>query len=1226
MGVWTVSNLLVINTTTTVGINHQSRFDSEGPQIFAWIISGGRIMYVKQEIKLSARIRRFSRTMLGLVAAMTLTATLAQAQYRASIQGVVTDPQGAVVQGASLTLTDVDRNLTWATQSDASGTYTFNALQASTYAITVTASGFSTRTLTGITLIPEQPNTFNVRLEIGNTTESVNVNSGDAPLLDTATASVSGTITNKQIQDLPSYDRDVLTLVALAPGTYGDMSRSNGGNAKNMPGENMAGATAKDAIFKTENNPQVIGNGSQVNANNILVNGVSTSSNSWGGASVITPSPESVDYMKVTSNAYDAEFGRFSGNAIQITSKSGTNTIHGSGFFKRNSPGLNAWTRWNGVNSMDPSNGLDPVKRGLQKNQQRFSQFGGSVGGPLWRNRLFAQFAYEALRNNSILTSAQQLYETSQFLAGAPAGSIAAMFAGVQGEPFGTPKGATFTNASCTVDYGMNDGPYCKTINGMLDIGSPLKTGLGNYDTSYKSKTAPGIGSGLDGVPDLLKASVTRPNTSTASQYYGRIDGDVTERDRLSFFLYYVPLSTDGTSGASRDANFWHHNQVNNAYTAIYNHTFSPTLLNEAHVSASGWRWNEVATNPQAPFGLPIASFSNVGNGTNPQNFGPPNPSIYDQWTLSYQDIVTKIAGRHSLKMGATLWHLEFLNQNIANARPSYTFYSFWDFLNDAPYSESASFNPQTGVPALNRQDERENIFGTFVQDDFKVSPTLTLNLGLRWNYFGPVYNKQNNLTVVVPGSGNAFLTGLQMRKGGQLYTVQKGNFGPQIGFAWNPDYYKQKLVIRGGFGINYNENQFSITVSGNNNVPNLLGFSQNGYSSKNPAIKYAVGGSINSPLSFPSNPSAISTFDANNIPTSANVSVYGFDQHVKTIMVYHYSLDTQLVLPRNFVATLGYQGSRGSHLIYEMNLNAYAAARGLPLNPHITGITYFANGANSNYNAMLASLKHNFTRDFQIEAQYAWSKSMDEGSDPYTQDPYAPISIHQVYGRSDFNVQNMFRVFGMYQPNFFHEKWLHGAVDGWQIAGIYNSHSGYPWTPTFPVTVDGSVGGTAGKLYYAGSPYTSIRPAQYTGGAIRTDTSVFKIGPTNSNKSTVNPNFPKGGAAYFVPPAYTSVLGTTGYSATAVSPAPAPAMGRNYFNGPGYQNFDVSLTKAFALPDAKVIGSGARIEFRADVFNIFNLTELAATPSTGITGTGFGVAGSSLGSRTITLSSRFQF
>lgn len=1146
------------------------------------------------------------------------------AQYRASIQGTVTDPSGAAIAGAQLTLTNTNTNRAMQAKSDAHGTYHFNQLPADRFLLVVNAQGFADRTLNDVTIIPEQPNTVDVKLQVSGTSSEVSVNAAEVPALDTATASISGTVTSNQIEHLPSFDRDVFRLVALAPGTFGDEAQSNGGNAKNMPGEDHGGPAATDAgIFETENNPQVIGNGSQVSANNILIDGISTSSANWGGASVITPSEESVQYLKVTSNAYDAEFGRFSGNAVQITSKSGTNSFHGSGFFKADRPGLNAYQRWNGQNSNDPQNaGKSPAVRNLLRAQTRFNQFGGSLGGPLWRDKLFAFFAYEGFRNGST-SQGQSLFETPQFLAAAPAGSIASIYAAYPGE---TALSTTVVPTSCVSVYGMADGAYCKTVNGMLDIGSPLKSGLGNYDTTWASKTKPGIGSGLDGVPDLELLATNNATSNVGDQYNGRLDANVTAKDRLSFVIYWVPFSTNNINGANRAANQWNHQQINNAFTALYDRTFSPTLFNEARASASGWRWNEIDSNPQAPFGLPIDSFVGVGNGTQPQNFGPPNPSVFDQWTYAYQDIVTKVLGNHNLKAGATFTNIQFLQEVVGNARPSYTFNSFWDFLNDAPFSESANFNPLTGTPGLNRQDERMNIFGTFVQDDWKVTPTLTLNLGLRWNYFGQFHNKQNNLSVVTPGQGAAMITGLTMRQGGNLYTVQKGNFGPQVGFAWSPASLGRKAVVRGGFGVNYNENEFAITVQGNANSPTLLGFSQTGYSSKNSSIQYAVARDVHTPLAYPVNTHAITTFGTNGLPTAAAVQVTGFDQNVKTITVFHYSLDTELMLPSGFVATLGYQGSSGHHLLYQEDLNAAAVVRGYALNPALSRVMMNINGANSNYNAMLATIKHNFSHSFQIEGQYTWSKSMDEGSSPYTLDPYAPISIHQVYGRSDYNVQNAFRTFGLYQPNFFHEKWLHMFADGWSLGGIYNWHTGFPWSPVFPVSTNGVAGGPSGTLYYPGSPYSNIRPAAYTGkGLVDTSTVGFETGPSLSNQNARNVNFPNGGTAYFVEPVYTAAA-KVNYNPALTYGAPTAAMARNYFNGSMYQDLDASLAKAFQLPENRVLGRSAKLEIRADAYNVFNLTELTPTPTTNITSTTFGAATSALGSRTVQLQARFSF
>ena len=1175
----------------------------------------------------------FKKFVIGIV--LCLAPALAHAQFRGSLQGTVTDPTGAAIPGATLTLTDTANGHTQSAQSNSQGIYYLQALPADTFRLVITASGFSGKTLTGVTIIPEQPNTVNVKLELGTASEAVTVDAGTVPALDTTTANISGTITSDQIQHMPSFNRDVFQLASLAPGMFGDNSQGSSGNENNLPAEQNGGIQASQGILtKGELTPQVVGNGGQNNTSLYVIDGIPTASASWAGSTVITPQEDSVQYMKVTANAYDAEFGRFSDGVIQVTSNTGTNAYHGSLFFKGDRPGLNAWQRWNGANSVDPANALKtPANRGLTKDSQRFNQFGGSVGGPIIRNKLFAFFAYETLRNDSAVPSTG-LFETPYIDSIAPAGSIASKYLTLAGNP---PASTGLTAGSCSSTLGLPEATmnangtytgYCHTISpGLMNIGSPLTTNLGTtHDTTWVSSSKPGVGSGLGTATnaDLETVATVTPSTFVGTQYNGRMDGDVTKNDRLSFIIYWAPNTTASYNGPARPANFQSLYDTNNAFTVLWDHTFSPTRVNEARASAVGYRYNGIADNPQGTFGLPTDTFSGVAPSAEPSQFGESIPGVFDQWTYTYQDIVTKNLNRHSLKAGFQLSHVEFLDEPVSNAHPSFTFQSFWDFLNDAPVTESGTFTPTNGTPVLVRNDDRQNIAGIFVQDDYKVTPSLTVNAGLRWNYFGAMGDKQNNLSVFTPGVGAAMLTNASFVQTGSLAATQKGNFGPQVGFAYNPDYFNHKMVFRGGFGINFEENQIAIMRSGDANPPLSLSFTATQFSNQ---IVYNTAPSINSPFGYPANPHFITTFNSNNIPASTVISINGaFDNNQKTATVYHYSFDTEMQLPANFVATLGLQGSSGHHLFYEVDLNAVAAVKGYTLNPQLNQVIDYTNGANSNYNAMLASLKHNFSHSFQVETDYTWSKSMDEGSSSYTRDSYAPISIHDVYGRSDYNFQNNLRVFGLYQPNFFHEHWLHTFVDGFSLGGTYEFHSGFPWTPTYTVTQNAVPSGSAGSLYYAGSPYTSIRPGAYIGtGLISHSTAAFESGPSTSYTTRKNVNFPNGldGEPYFTEPSYTAASKT--FSATTFVPPPGPAMERNSFTGPSYQSVNLSLAKGFNIPHARVIGEHAALEFRVDAFNVFNLQEVTS-PSGTITSTSFGQSGGGLAGRIVELQGRFSF
>jgi hypothetical protein len=255
---------------------------------------------------------------------MTLTAPLAFAQFRGSIQGTVTDPQGAVISGALLTLTDLSTNHQWTAKSNGEGIYYLEALPADTFNLQVSAPNFSSKTLTGVTIIPEQPNTINVQLALGAASATVTVNAGTVPALDTTTANISGTITSDQIQHMPSFNRDVFQLASLAPGMFGDNAQASSGNENNLPAEQNGGIQASQGIFtKGELTPQVEGNGGENNTSEYVIDGIPTASASWAGSTVIIPQEDSVQNLKVTANDYDAEFGRFSGAVIQLTSNTG---------------------------------------------------------------------------------------------------------------------------------------------------------------------------------------------------------------------------------------------------------------------------------------------------------------------------------------------------------------------------------------------------------------------------------------------------------------------------------------------------------------------------------------------------------------------------------------------------------------------------------------------------------------------------------------------------------------------------------------------------------------------------------------------------------------------------------------------------------------------------------------------------------------------------------------
>jgi hypothetical protein len=1190
-----------------------------------------RLRLLKKE---PASLKRLRSSFLLCLAGVSLLPAALHAQYRTSIQGVVTDPTGAVIPGATLTLTDTGTGEKQVRTSDPGGVYNFNALPADKFNLVVTKTGFQEQDLQGLQLIPEQPNSINVQLSVGPQNQTVTVDASTAPAMDTETANTGRTISDNEVQHIPVYERDVTSLLQLAPGVLADGAQSGGGGGFQSPGT-QTGASSNgggnlghsSSIFATENGASANANGGQFDTNGYSIDGISTESAVWGGSTIITPSEDSVGNLKIVTNAYDAENGRFTGALTEITSKSGTNDLHGSFFFQITRPGLNAYQRWNGpssVQAFDPTTGakLTATARGLLRDEDRYNQLGGSIGGPIWKNRIFAFFAYEGQSQN-VATTSTQWFPTSGLAALAPPNSIASTYLNFKGAAV---HGTVIASANCA-DAGLSEGVNCNTIPGQgLNIGSPLTTGLHTQDLTYVNNSSPGVGSGLSNVADIAQYVISDPTSSDFKQYNGRLDADVTSKDHASFAIYWVPTSTTTLNGGL-GYQLFNHSQTNNAFSVIWNHTFSATFLNEARANAAGWRYNELASNPQVPFGLPQDQLYNpTGNGQigsiSLGSLGVPAPSHLDQWTYGYKDVATKVLGAQTMKFGFDFTRLYYLNDPIG--APNYTFYNLWDFMNDAPEGESGPFQAKTGLPGGYRNDNRNNMYGIFFQDDWKARPNLTLSAGLRYSYFGPLTDKDNNMGVLTFGSGSALLTGITIRSGISAWTAQKLNFGPQIGFNWSPVHSNGKVVFRGGYGLNYNQQQIATANVYDGNPPGTSSVPGTSKSPTqiNPNILYATSTSPTNIFGFPPNPNAISTFNSAGLPAAGGANIGALPGNLPTEYTHHYSLDMELDLGHSWVANLGYVGSSSHHTLYNYDSNAFGDIVGAPLNPLVNSINTFGSQGKSNNNMMLAGLKHQFSHTFSVEAQYTWAHSMDTNSGPYYRDPYLYDTKYS-YGRSNFDINQMFKVFGIWQPVIFRgsHNWVEKIAGGWSLSGIATFHSGYGWTPVY----------TAPHQIYCNTcnyGFQTLRPT-YLGGAGRsTSNDAFKTGsdfptPGTANTGTNQTQFLNN---YFEVPNYANAIADNpGQSATSF--IPPPGIIRNSFPGPRYRDVDLNIAKAFGVPNTRLLGENARFEIKASMLNAFNLLNINPSElSTNVANSNLGQASAALGSRVIYFQGRFSF
>jgi len=1174
--------------------------------------------------------------------------TSAQAQYRASIQGTVTDPQGAVVPDATITLTNRETGQTSTAQTNANGVYNFNALPPSDYTIKIEKSGFKQKMLDNVRLIAEQANGIDIELEVGQASDMVTVTEA-SPLIDTETSNLSRTVDAKQIQTLPSAGRDPFQLLQLAPGAFGDGAQASGGGTANLPGTTIGGTGATEGVFKIENGGQISANGARTGENNYQIDGVGTTSVTWGGTSVITPNEDSIKEIKILTDNYDAENGRYRGAQVQIISQNGTNTVHGSAFFKAHRPGLNAYTKYNGFNSNLPG---CTTPCGNVRDNNRFNDWGGTLGGPIVRNRLFAFFSFETLTNRAKDTSSKGWYESSSFRSSAAQGTNASQFFSF---PKVGPNGGSQVDQSCA-SVNLIQGTNCSLIPGEgLDLGRPLTLPIGTNDPGYSGSANPGTGgdgsggaNNLDGVADVVFLNnILSPSDSSHVQYNGRVDFQATSNDLLAFSMYYVPNSSKFINGDGvRLMNLFTTTYYNRAATLLWNHTFGPSLINEARVNAAGWMQKDLDQNPNAPWGLPIASF-NAAGGVSVKQFGIGSFNGFDQWTYAGKDVLTKIHGAHTMKMGGEFTRLLSVDAPFWSDRPQYTFNNIWDFLNDAPVTENAQFDPQSGIPSALRKDLRSNIIGLFFQDNYKVRQNLTLTAGLRWEYFGAVTEKNGKLGNVVLGNNSSLFTGMRIRTGGGEYNAPKTNFGPQLGFAWSPSGvaghdFANRLVLRGGFGFAYNGLVQSNTLDTRFNPP----FVQNGQTFSTAAGNLTYIGTfpsdVHNPNGYAPNPAALVTFGSDNLPTTCCTDLTALREDVPTTYTMHYTLGAEYDLGHKWVASAGYQGSQTRHLTTHYNLYDPAAVAGIAFHPVVHGITVYDNNGNASFNALLLGARHSFSQSFMLETQYRLSHTMDPGSNAYA-GPFYQWDLSTGYATADYDVKHVFKLFGVWTPTIFHgNSWAEKIAGGWSISGILNAHSGFPWTPQYnfqgandsgilgnnnfdPVFSFGQ--GAGGSSSDAGS--NKFLPAAYAGGFhpnfgsnANVDASGLFTPPTVVAGTLFPCLFPN-------PDPITCPSGQQGFG-----PVPTrPGIARNSFRGPSYFDVDATLSKSFGLPKMKVLGEGARLEVRANFYNLFNKLNLngsGAEWSSGvmseISDAHFGESGSALGSRVIEMQARFSF
>jgi len=1156
--------------------------------------------------------------------------TIASAQFKAALQGTVTDSTGAAVVGATVVLTNAETNKEVQTVTSDEGFFRFNGLAPSNYKVTVTQTGFKEKAVDNYSVNAETVQGLDIALEAGGgISETVTV-TDEAQPLRTEDANIDNTISRAEILRLPQVGRNPYELARLTPGVFGDGARGGSGLATGLPNSPGPGGS-NSSIFQTENQVPISANGQRVSANNFQIDGVSVNSQTNGGGAVITPSQEAVKEVTISSSSYSAEDGRNSGASVKVVSQNGTNDFHGSAFFKYNDPKFNAFNKFPGS---------------PQRVNDRLRQFGGSFGGPLpflnfgeggpvttsGKDKLFFFFAYEGLRNSTSNTF-QGFVETAEYRNQVrtlrPNGVTAQVFrtAGIE------PRISSVIPRTCAeAGFGAD---RCRAVNGGLDLGS-LAGSLNNYLRLGGGVGNSDIGGGFDGVPDVQFVNLLNPNSFRGNQYFSRIDYNATSKDSIAVSTFFTPTVNTGADAGGRSRQIGDIISDRLAFSAalIYNRTISATKFNQARFNYSGFSFNEVESNPNANFGIPRIEveglpFDRIRFGA-PQ--GENTPGILSEKSIDFSDTFNWIIGSHALRFGTQL-RFDFNNTSIiGGARPVFSFVGLFNLANDTPIFEGINADPVTGAPADAARDYQTNDYAFFVQDDWKVRRNLTVNLGLRYEYFPPIKDKLNRQSNIVLGQNG--LVDAKVVVVDQLFKPDRNNFGPQIGFAYSPGLLREKGVIRGGFGIGYNRIPNVVFINSRGNPPFFSRFGiccgtnaqDFGTPFANGQILYALGSS-NAPNSFPANPRLGGGINpATGAPFNGSVEIYGSTPEQPNAQSFRYSLELQYQLPAKLTATIGYQGSANRNLIRLVNQNFIFART----NPAFNAVFLPTPDVKSRYNALLATLERRFANGFQIQANYRFAKSLDnlsnEGPGFVTNQTY-PVDNNSEYGPSDFDVKHNFNLFGLYDlPIFRNRNDLVGTfLGGFQISGILTWHTGFPFTPV--------VGGP-GVRSASGAEFGPFRPVAYFGGN-GTDTSndTFLNGNGNFTGSFI------AGANCLNTPGGCSRIFQTRLNRNAAGEANfllnPPGIGRNSFRGPRYFNLDMSVSKRFNLPKGFRIGENSGLDLKVNFFNILNNLNLAnfgfASDSTRINNgdqpnTNFGRATAGLSGRVVELQARFSF
>jgi hypothetical protein len=1098
-----------------------------------------------------------------LVLATMVGASLALAQSAATgaLVGKVTDQSGAVISGAAVDVVNVDTGVVRQANANESGEYRVLLLPPGQYKAEVTAAGFKSALFSDLAVHVSETLTLNVRMSVGSRTDTITVEGAEAAQVQTESATLGTVVGEQTVKSLPLTTRNYTQILHLAPGVEADLTNA-GEIGRNTQDVYVNGARTIDNNFQMD--------GAQVN------NFGTGRAGDWLGYTGISiPNPDAIQEFNVQTSLYDAQYGRGVGANVNVVTKSGTNSVHGSLFEFFRNDALNA-------------NDFFSNRNGQKRPVLRQNQFGGTLGGPIIKDRLFVFGSYQGTRQtNGVGTASLR----SSFLPPITDDRSAQKL----GQQFCDQSGAQ-GGVAIACD-GSNINPVALAL-------LSAKLPNGNFYIPTPQLIQPdGVGFSVFSVP----------STFSEDQYLANVDYTISKTHTLAarFFQSHDPqtLSFTGTStipGTGAHSDFKNYNfvlkltsvlkasLVNEAMFTFKRNfgllsTLTPITTTQVGMTSNA----EVKTLPL----ITVDGLFNTGGDWN-DNFATAVTAF------TYGDHISWTHGRHTFRTGLDI---ERTGDNFdlpGPKRGSLEFLSFPDFLLGMSAAENGSqvsnIRFVSALSGLTDRELRVTDYSMYAQDDYKVHPRLTLNIGLRWDLYGPTREERGRTGNFWPSratndvNGAGTLTGYVVANNfpGTLPTgvtktgndgpydgyYRLGNVGPRIGFSWQPFARAHNVAVRGGYGIYYSRTSGNDILQLDTIPPFSVREDLVGVNAAAATFQVPFNPSLPPASAFPIFIPRTST---------SSLSPEFLAQDWNSPRTQQYSLNVQYEFIPNWLLEIGYVGSHGTRLLESRNINQpYLASQQNPINGQtdntlanvplrvpILGfgpsIFFFETNGNYLHDSFQTTVTKRFTKGFQFQVSYTWGKTMDDvgnsqGEDSvwggfFTSDAHA--SRRLAWAPADFDHTHRLVLNYVYQfPKFNSGVGFAGhALTGWGVSGVTTFQTGKPL-----ILQDVRAGSIFGSFFFS-------QIATFCPGA--NNSSI----PTHGSVGQRLDNYLN--ASAFCAPV--QIGDGTGFGDVQ----------RGAVRGPGQSNFDIAISKVTTVNWWK---EGAAVDFRGEFFNAFNHPQFA--------------------------------